>query len=104
MNVIVMGCGRMGEKVAWMLSDAGHVVVVIDSDPKQLAHLGTDFPGQKVQGIGFDRGVLVQAGIETADAFAATSSSDNMNIVASRIACEIFHKTRGCLLRRWGWM
>jgi trk system potassium uptake protein TrkA len=94
MNVIIMGCGRMGEKVAWMLSEAGHAVVVIDSDPKLLAHLGPNFPGQKVQGIGFDRKVLIQAEIETADAFAATSPSDNMNIVASRIAREIFHVPR----------
>lgn len=94
MKVIVMGCGRMGEKVAWMLSKAGHTVVVIDSDPKLLAHLGSDFPGQKVQGIGMDRKVLIRAGIETADAFAATSSSDNLNIVASRIAREIFQVPR----------
>ncbi len=94
MRVIVMGCGRMGEKTAWMLSDAGHAVAVIDSDPKLLAHLGPVFPGKKVQGIGFDRKVLIQAGIEAADAFAATGPSDNMNIVASRIAREIFHVPR----------
>jgi trk system potassium uptake protein TrkA len=94
MNIIIMGCGRMGEKLAWMLSERGHAVVVIDPDPKLLDHLGREFPGQKVQGIGFDREVLIHAGIETADAFAATSPSDNMNIVASRIAREIFHVPR----------
>lgn len=94
MKVIVMGCGRMGEKVARMLCEDGHEVVVIDSDPKLLAHLGHDFPGHTVQGVGFDRKVLIQAGIETAEAFAATSSSDNINIVASRIAREIFHVPR----------
>ncbi len=91
MNVIIMGCGRMGEKISWMLSEAGHAVAVIDPDLKLLAHLGPEFPGRKVHGIGFDRKVLIRAGIETADAFAATSPSDNMNIVASRIAREIFH-------------
>ncbi len=50
MKVIVMGCGRMGEKVAWMLSSDGHEVAVIDADPKLLAHLGPDFPGRKVHG------------------------------------------------------
>jgi trk system potassium uptake protein TrkA len=94
MKVIVMGCGRMGEKVARMLIENGHAVAVIDSDPKRLEHLGVDFPGQRIQGIGFDRKVLIQAGIETADAFAATSSSDNANIVASRITREIFHVPR----------
>lgn len=94
MKVIVMGCGRMGEKVACMLSSDGHEVAVIDADPKLLAHLGSGFTGRKVQGIGFDRKVLEQAGIETADAFAATSSSDNTNIVAARIARDIFHVPR----------
>jgi trk system potassium uptake protein len=94
MKVIVMGCGRMGEKVAWMLCSAGHDVAVIDEDLKLLAHLGPNFPGERVHGIGFDRIVLVQAGIESADAFAATSSSDNGNIVASRIAREIFRVPR----------
>jgi trk system potassium uptake protein len=94
MKVIVMGCGRMGEKVARMLSSAGHAVAVIDPDPKQLAHLGPDFHGDKFVGVGIDRNVLIQAGIETTDAFTATSPSDNMNIITARIAREIFHVPR----------
>lgn len=77
-----------------MLSAAGHEVTVIDSDPRALAHLGPEFRGRKVQGVGFDRKVLIEAGIETADAFAATSPSDNANVVAARIAREIFHVPR----------
>ena len=94
MKVIVMGCGRMGEKTARMLSAEGHEVVVIDADPNLLAHLGPEYPGRKVHGIGFDRSVLIEAGIESADAFVATSSSDNGNIVAARIARDIFHIPR----------
>jgi trk system potassium uptake protein len=94
MKVIVMGCGRMGERVARMLAGDHHDLAVIDADANLLDHLGAEFPGRKVQGIGFDRNVLVQAGIENADAFAATSPSDNMNVVASRIAREIFHVPR----------
>jgi trk system potassium uptake protein TrkA len=44
--------------------------------------------------VGFDREVLMKAGIEQADAFAAASSSDNANIVAARIAHNIFHVPR----------
>lgn len=94
MKVIVMGCGRMGERVARMLSENQHEVVVIDANLQNLEHLGAEFCGRKVCGIGFDRQVLAEAGIETADAFAATSPSDNMNVVASRIAREIFHVPR----------
>jgi trk/ktr system potassium uptake protein len=94
MKVIVAGCGRMGEQVSRTLSGAGHAVSVIDEDPKALERLGVDFKGLRVQGIAFDRKILIQAGIETADAFAATSPSDNTNIISARIARDIFHVPR----------
>jgi trk system potassium uptake protein TrkA len=90
MNVIVMGCGRVGEQLTYLLLNEGHQVNVIDSDPQALEGLGLDIKVRKVVGVGFDRNVLIQAGIDTADAFAATSSSDNANIIAARIARNYF--------------
>jgi len=49
-----------------------------------------DFAGLTVTGIGFDRSVLIEAGIERADAFAAVSSGDNSNIISARLARETF--------------
>ncbi len=94
MNVIVMGCGRVGEQLCRLLLDEGHQLTVIDSAPQALERLGPQFKGHKVLGVGFDREVLLKAGIETADAFAATSASDNANIVAARIARNQFHVPR----------
>lgn len=94
MKVIIMGCGRVGEQLARLLVDEGHQVSVIDYDERALARLGPNFKGQKIRGVGFDRDVLEKAGIEQADAFAAASSSDNANIVAARIAHNIFHVPR----------
>ena len=90
MNIIIMGCGRVGEQLARLMIDEGHQVAVIDQDANALARLGSDFKGRTVRGIGFDRDVLIKAGIQEADAFAATSSSDNANIVATRIARNVF--------------
>ncbi len=90
MRVIIMGCGRVGEQLARLMSDQGHTVAVIDYDPAALDRLGENFRGQKITGVGFDKDVLVKAGIEQADAFAATSASDNANVVAARIARQIF--------------
>jgi len=90
MKVIIMGCGRVGEQLARLLSEEGHDIAVIDYDSSALARLGDNFRGKKVKGIGFDKDVLVEAGIEQADAFAATSASDNANVVAARIARNIF--------------
>ncbi len=94
MKVIVMGCGRVGEQLARLLADEGNDVSIIDPSQSALDRLGKKFPGKCVKGIGFDRDVLIRAGIEDADAFTATSASDNANIVAARIARNIFHVPR----------
>ncbi len=91
MKVIVMGCGRVGEQLARLMANEGHEVAVIDYNPTALQRLGPDFRGEAYLGVGFDREVLIQAGIQRSDAFAATSSSDNANIVAARIARTVFH-------------
>lgn len=90
MRLIIMGCGRVGEQVSRLMADEGHDVVVIDYDANALARLGPEFKGRTVRGVGFDRNVLIEAGIERADAFAAASASDNANIVAARIARLVF--------------
>jgi len=94
MKVIIMGCGRVGEAAARLLDNEGHEVTVIDCDGRALARLGPQFRGRAVQGVGFERETLVAAGIEHADAFAATSSSDDVNIVAARLAHNVFHVPR----------
>jgi len=94
MKVIIMGCGRVGVQLARLLVDDGHQVAVIDYDASALTHLEPNFKGQKIVGVGFDKDVLIKAGIEHADAFAAASSSDNANILAARIAHNIFHVPR----------
>ncbi len=94
MRVIIMGCGRVGEQLARLMSEDGHDVAVIDYDATALARLGPDFKGRRIKGIGFDRDVLLRAGIEETDGFAAMSSSDNVNVVAARIARSIFHVPR----------
>jgi trk system potassium uptake protein len=94
MKIIIMGCGRVGSQVSQLLVRHGHEVTVIDHDDNALARLGTEFKGKVVHGLGFDRNVLLEAGVETAEGFVAASSSDNANIVASRIARNMFHVPR----------
>jgi trk system potassium uptake protein len=94
MNIIIMGCGRVGSQVSQLLVRQGHKVTVIDHDANALTRLGSDFKGRVVQGLGFDRNVLVEAGVETAEGFIAASASDNANIVAARIAHNIFRVPR----------
>jgi trk system potassium uptake protein TrkA len=95
MKAIIMGCGRVGEQISRRLDDKGHEVSVIhDNEEEVRERLGPGFGGRIIIGVGFDRDVLVEAGIEEADAFAATSPSDNANIVAAQIARNIYHVPR----------
>ncbi|TCK24768.1 potassium channel family protein [Pseudonocardia endophytica] len=88
MHVVIMGCGRVGASLAAGLERLGHEVAVIDRDPQAFRRLGPDFRGRQVVGFGFHRAVLDEAGVESADAFAAVSSGDNSNIIAARVARE----------------
>ena len=94
MKVTIMGCGRIGSQVSELMAGQGHDVTVIDHDDNAVGRLGPNFKGRIVHGLGFDRNVLIEAGIEQADAFVSASSSDNANIVAARIARNIFHVPR----------
>ncbi len=93
-HVVIMGCGRVGSTLAYSLEARGHSVAVIDADADAFRRLGTEFTGLTVTGMGFDREVLISAGIERADAFAAVSSGDNSNIISARLARENFGVSR----------
>jgi trk system potassium uptake protein TrkA len=89
-HIVIMGCGRVGSSLARSLEKRGHSVAVIDIDPDAFRRLGPDFSGKTVKGVGFDREVLVDAGITGADGFAAVSSGDNSNILSARVVRENF--------------
>lgn len=86
MHVVIMGCGRVGSRLARRLERQGHSVGVIDKDPRAFHLLDVDFRGIKVEGIGFDSETLEKAGIQRADVFVAVSSGDNSNFVSCKIA------------------
>lgn len=90
MRFVIVGCGRVGSQTARHLSLAGHDVAVIDRDRVAFERLSPSFRGETIEGVGFDRDVLIRAGIERADGFASVTSGDNTNIVAARIARSIF--------------
>ncbi len=94
MRVIIVGCGRVGANLANALSAERHQVVVIDRNPLSFGRLSREFSGQMLTGVGFDRDILMKADIEGADALAATTDSDNVNIVVAVTAKETFKVPR----------
>src|SRR4051794_26208739 len=89
-HVVIVGCGRVGSSLGRALTADGHTVAIIDRRAESFSRLGADFPGQTVQGIGFDRDRLIEAGVESAGALAAVTSGDNSNILVARVARENF--------------
>ncbi|MBI2876841.1 MAG: TrkA family potassium uptake protein [Candidatus Tectomicrobia bacterium] len=90
MKVIIFGCGRLGASLAQALSEAGEEVAVIDRDPRAFRLLGNDFQGRTIVGTGGDEEILKEVGIEEADAFAAVTNGDKINIMCSLIAQQIY--------------
>ena len=90
MNIVILGCGRVGARLAGILDKAGHTVSVIDSSSDAFQRLNSDFGGATHIGNGVDEEVLGRAGIRQADVFIAVTNGDNRNIMASQIAKELF--------------
>lgn len=93
MKIIVVGCGRLGVELALSLQ-AQHQVTVIDPIRRAFDRLGLHFIGRTVQGEALDRNVLLRAGIETADALAAVTSSDNVNVIVASVARKVYQVQR----------
>ena len=89
-NIIVVGCGRVGSRLALMLSNYENNVCVIDRDPRAFASLGRDFNGATFAGVGYDEDVLMKAGIDECDFLAAVTQSDNVNMMVVEIARRLY--------------
>lgn len=90
MHVIVVGCGRVGARLALELLADGHQAVVIDKNETAFKRLPAGWGGRAIAGAGFDRDVLELAGAKEAHALAAVTSGDNSNILCARIARETY--------------
>lgn len=90
MNVIILGCGRVGSTMARSMHKDGHTVTVIDLLSESFRRLGNKFKGQRVVGNGVDEDVLKRAGIENCDVFVAVTQGDNRNIMAAQIAHAVY--------------
>jgi trk system potassium uptake protein TrkA len=89
-NIVIVGCGRVGAFLARQLDKAGHHVTIIDLDRASFVHLPRDFKGTTLLGSGTDLDILRQAGIEKADALFTLTQGDNRNLMAAQIAKQIF--------------
>lgn len=90
MRVVIVGCGRVGARLASQLDRDGHDVAVIDLRQDAFRRLDPGYGGATVIGTGIDEDVLIGAGIERADAFVSVTNGDNRNIMAAQVARQRF--------------
>lgn len=90
MNIVIIGCGRVGAFLAGLLDEDGHAVTVVDLERASFEHLPQSFKGNTLLGNGTDMDILRQAGIESAEACFTLTQGDNRNLMAAQIAKEIF--------------
>ncbi len=91
MKVVIMGCGRVGARLAGLLDDDGHSVTVLDNDAYSFRRLPPKFSGKTLLGNGLNEEALIRAGIEGTDVFVAVTQGDNRNVMATQIAKHIFN-------------
>lgn len=94
LNILVVGCGKVGSNLAITLEGLGHDVSVVDEVAEHLDSATNltliNFNGLCVCGVPIDVDVLRQAGIENCDAVAAVNSDDNINIMVAELATKVF--------------
>ena len=101
MFIVIVGCGRVGSAIAKRALDAGHEVSVVDSDPLSHERLDKDqlttwedAGGRFTVSTALEIDGLIEAGIEQADVFVASTSGDNTNLVIAQIAQRRFEIPR----------
>ncbi|MCI5668828.1 MAG: TrkA family potassium uptake protein [Oscillospiraceae bacterium] len=94
MNILIIGCGKVGSELAGLLDKRGHDVSVTDHDEERFENLPADFGGFTTPGVSIDQEVLKKAGIESCDAVCAVTEDDDLNIMAAQLAEELYHVPR----------
>jgi trk system potassium uptake protein len=98
MFVVIVGCGRVGSTVAKKMLSEGHDVSVLDEDPEAINQLERgetatweELGGSFTVGTALEIDALLEAGIDRADAFVASTDGDNTNLVIAQVAQRRFN-------------
>ncbi len=94
MNVVIVGCGRVGALVAATMDAAGHAVTILDISTLAFDRLPDTFKGTAIRGNGTDEDILRRAGTQDVDLFLALTEGDNRNVMSAQIAAEVFDAKR----------
>lgn len=92
MNIIIVGCGQVGQNLAEHLINDGNNVTVIDKSYESVKSLTDKVDAMGIVGNGASHVTLAEAGVENADLLIAVTNSDELNL----LCCTIAKKTSNC--------
>jgi trk system potassium uptake protein TrkA len=92
MNIIIVGCGKVGETLAAELGGEGNDITVVDLSSDKIKDICERFDVMGVVGNGATNTTLREAGVENADLLIAVTESDELNL----LCCVIAKKTGKC--------
>ena len=94
MKILIMGCGRVGARLAALLDAEGHDITIMDIDTYSFRRLPPSFSGTALYGNGTDQEALKRAGVEGMDMFLSLTQGDNRNVMSCQIAKHVFNVPR----------
>jgi trk system potassium uptake protein TrkA len=92
LNIIIVGCGKIGQNLAEQLGEQGNNITVVDISPEKVREVSTRFDVMGVVGNGATHAIQQEAGIETADLLIAVTGSDELNL----LCCIVAKKSGNC--------
>ena len=91
MNIIIIGCGKVGLTLAELLAAEKHDVVLVDESSQKLSSVPEEIDALRILGNGASINTQIEAGIETADILIAVTGSDELNLLCCLIAKKAGH-------------
>ncbi|MEG1780914.1 MAG: Trk system potassium transporter TrkA [Clostridium sp.] len=91
MEIIIIGCGKVGLTIAEQLGKENHNLVMVDTSAERIQALSEDVDALKLVGNGASINTQLEAGVETADILIAVTGSDELNLLCCLIAKKVGH-------------
>lgn len=89
LNIIIVGCGKVGSTLVEQLSNEGHDITIIDKNPQKIQNLTTLYDVMGLVGNGASYSVQMEANIEDADLLIAVTNSDELNLLCCTVAKRV---------------
>ena len=89
LNIIIVGCGKVGATLVEQLVKEGHDITVIDKNPKRVQGITDLYDVMGIVGNGASYSLQLEAGIEDADLIISVTDSDELNLLCCTVATQV---------------